>query len=73
MSGVIDTNVVQMIFDNVLFQKNAEETLSTLDKLKEALKFDGAVKGLETLSSSVKNTSMDTGLLKLKKNLVLLT
>ncbi len=59
MSGVIDKNVVQMVFDNVLFQKNAADTLSTLDKLKEALNFEGAVKGLENLSNQVKGTSMD--------------
>ena len=59
MSGVIDKNVVQMVFDNVLFQKNAQDTLSTLDKLKEALNFEGAVKGLENLSNQVKGTSMD--------------
>ena len=56
MSGVIDKNVVQMVFDNVLFQKNAQDTLSTLDKLKEALNFEGAVKGLEGLGNNVKKT-----------------
>ena len=59
MSGVIDKNVVQMVFDNVLFQKNAQDTLSTLDKLKEALNFEGAVKGLEGLGNNVKNIGMD--------------
>lgn len=60
MSGVIDVNTVKMVFDNVLFQKNAQETLSTLDKLKEALNFEGAAKGLENLGNSVKNAGLDT-------------
>ena len=59
MSGVIDKNVVQMVFDNALFQKNAQDTLSTLDKLKEALNFEGAIKGLEGLGNNVKNVGMD--------------
>lgn len=59
MSGVIDKNVVQMVFDNVLFQENAQDTLSTLDNLKKALNFEGAVKGLEGLGDNVKNIGMD--------------
>lgn len=59
MSGVIDKNIVQMVFDNALFQKNAQDTLSTLDKLKEALNFEGAVKGLENLSNNIKSSGMD--------------
>lgn len=60
MSGVIDKNVVKMVLDNTIFQKNAAETLSTLDKLKEALNFEGAVKGLENLSDRVKGIGMET-------------
>lgn len=60
MSGVIDKNVVQMVFDTVGFQKSAEETLSILNKLKDALNFEGAVRGLENLGNNVKNAGMDT-------------
>ena len=60
MSGVIDKNVVQMVFDNTLFQQNAQNTLSTLDKLKEALNFEGVVKGLDNLGNNVRNVGMDS-------------
>lgn len=40
----IDERVVRMEFDNKAFEKNANETMSTLDKLKNILKFDN-VKG----------------------------
>ena len=59
MSGVIDKNIVQMVFDNTLFQKNAEDTLSTLGKLKDALNFEGAISGLENLGNNIKNAGMD--------------
>ncbi len=40
----IDERVVRMEFDNKAFEKNASETMSTLDKLKSVLNFDN-VKG----------------------------
>ena len=49
MSKTIDQKVVQMQFDNQNFEKNAKETMSTLDKLKAALKFDGAKSGVDEL------------------------
>lgn len=60
MSVEVVKNVVQMVFDNSSFEKNASTTLETLEKLKEALNFEGAARGLENLGSSIKNTSMDT-------------
>lgn len=36
----IDERVVKMEFDNKAFEQHASETMSTLDKLKNALKFD---------------------------------
>lgn len=59
MSGVIDTNVVKMVFENAGFVQNAENTLSILDKLKGALNFKGAVQGLENIGANVKNIGMD--------------
>lgn len=70
MSGVIDKNIVQMVFDATQFNKNAQETLSTLDKLKNALNFEGAVRGLENLGSNVRNVGMDglyTGVYKVQE------
>lgn len=59
MSKTIDQKVVQMQFDNQNFERNAKETMSTLDKLKAALKFDGASKGAEELSKGIKNVGTD--------------
>lgn len=47
MSKTVDQKVVEMRFDNKNFEKNVSKTMSTLDKLKTALKFQGASKGLE--------------------------
>ena len=47
MSTTIDQKVVEMRFDNSNFENNVKTSMSTLDKLKKALKFDGASKGLE--------------------------
>lgn len=59
MSKTIDQKVVQMEFDNQNFERNAKETMSTLDKLKAALKFDGANKGAEELGKGIKNVGTD--------------
>ena len=40
MSQQIDNQIVKMQFDNASFEKNVQESMSTLDKLKAALKFD---------------------------------
>ena len=51
MSKVVDERVVQMQFDNRNFEKNVSQSMSTLDKLKEKLKFTGATKGLQDISN----------------------
>lgn len=48
----IDERVVEMRFDNAQFEKNVQTSLSTLDKLKAALKLDGSTKGLDALQKS---------------------
>ena len=40
MSQTIDNQIVKMQFDNASFEKNAQQTMSTLERLKAALKFD---------------------------------
>lgn len=60
MSVEVVKNVVQMVFDNGSFEQNAGTTLETLSKLKEALNFEGAVRGLENIRGSIKNTGMET-------------
>ena len=55
MSKSVDQKVVQMQFDNAQFEQGAKQSMSTLDKLKQALKFDGANKGVEELNKSIGN------------------
>lgn len=54
MSKTIDDRVVEMRFDNSNFESNVKTSMSTLDRLKKALKFDGATSGLESIDASVK-------------------
>ena len=56
---MIDTNVVKMVFDNQGFEQGVGTTISTLDKLKSALRLDGAVQGLQNISDSAKSITFD--------------
>ena len=58
MSTTIDERVVEMRFDNKQFESNASTSMSTLKKLKESLKFTGAMKGLEEIDSASKRVNM---------------
>ena len=60
MSKTIDERVVEMRFDNKNFESNVATSMSTLDKLKQKLKLDGATKGLENLSSAAKNNNIES-------------
>lgn len=51
MSDEIDRRVVEMQFRNESFERNANETISTLDKLKAALHLEGAASGVETVAA----------------------
>lgn len=51
-SSSMDEKVVSIQFDNRNFEKNVSTTMSTLDKLKEKLKFNGASKSLEKINST---------------------
>lgn len=51
MSATIDQKVVEMRFDNKDFEKNTHQTMSTLEKLKQSLKLNGATKGLEEIET----------------------
>lgn len=59
MSTTIDEKVVEMRFDNSKFEKNVEQSMSTLDKLKAKLNFSGATKSLEELDAKTKNVGFD--------------
>ena len=57
MSKTVDSKVVEMRFDNKNFEKNVKQSMTTLDKLKQALKLDGATNGLtavEQRANSIK-------------------
>jgi hypothetical protein len=48
-----DERVVSLKFDNAQFERGASESMSTLDKLKEKLKFKDSEKDLDKLQKSV--------------------
>lgn len=50
MSKTVDQRVVEMRFDNKDFEANVKTSMSTLEKLKRALKLDGISKGLDDVS-----------------------
>ena len=58
MSKTIDERVVSMQFDNAQFERNVSVSMSTLDKLKKALKFDNAGKSLENIGKAAKSVDM---------------
>ena len=58
MSTTIEQKVVEMKFDNKQFENNVQTSMSTLEKLKQSLKLDGAVKGLENVNTAAKNFNM---------------
>ena len=59
MSRTVDERVVSMKFDNARFEKNAKATISTVEKLTQSLKFEGASKGFEAIDKAAKNISLD--------------
>lgn len=59
MSMSVDERVVKMEFDNANFEKNVTHSLSTLERLKESLNFEGAVRNLTNLKAAGKNFALD--------------
>lgn len=60
MSGkTVDDRVVQLRFDNSQFESNVRTSMSTLERLKNALKFKNASKGLDSIKNAAKNVNMD--------------
>lgn len=58
LSKTIDERVVEMRFDNKDFERNVQTTMSTLDKFKQKLNFNGASKGLENIEKSAGKVNM---------------
>ena len=59
MAKTVDTRVVEMRFDNKQFKQAASESLSLIDRLKQALNFSGAEKEFNKINKAVKATKMD--------------
>ena len=59
MSKTIDERVVEMRFDNKDFESNVKQSMSTLDKLKQALKFpsSSSKSSMSAVANSVKTAS----------------
>lgn len=56
-SSQVDEKVVSLVFNNANFEKNVKTSLSTLDKLKNSLKFNKVPDGLKNISSSIAKVS----------------
>ena len=56
--STIDQRVVEMRFDNKQFETGVAETMSTLDKFKQALNLTGATKGLENIGDAARKCDM---------------
>ena len=59
MSKTIDNRVVQLEFDNQEFEQNAQESLTTLQKLKQSLNLGEAAKNLTALGAAAGRFTMD--------------
>lgn len=59
MSRTIDERVVEMRFDNKQFESATKQTLSTLDRLKAALKLPSASDAFSNIDKAAKNTSLN--------------
>lgn len=55
----VDDRVLSMRFDNSKFEKNVEQSMKTLDRLKKSLNMDSAAKGFDELNKASKNVSFD--------------
>lgn len=57
MSRTIDEKVVEMRFDNSNFESNVKESMSTLDKLKQSLKFEDSAKAFSNIDKAASKVS----------------
>ena len=60
MSTTIDNEVVKLEFENSNFEANVSTSLSTLDKLKKALNFDGLDQSIKTVGDQVGKIDVDS-------------
>lgn len=65
MSTTVDERVVEMRFNNQQFEKNANETIKTLNKLDDSLELKGSTEGFDALKKSIRSvdlSNIETGL-----------
>lgn len=55
MSRTIDERVLQMEFDNKRFEKGAQESIATLEKLNKSCQLEGASSGITGLQQAIDN------------------
>ena len=53
MSKSRDKRIVELELNNKNFEKNAQVSINTIDKLKKALKMDGAEDGFQRIEASI--------------------
>lgn len=58
MSKTVDERVVSMQFDNKQFEQNVKTSMSTIEKLKQSLKFKNAGDGFKNIETSAKRVDM---------------
>ena len=51
MSQTVDNRIVEMEFDNAEFERGISTSIASLERLKESLNFEGAVKGFDALAN----------------------
>lgn len=55
MSRSVDDRIVRMQFDNKEFEKHAQTSMSTLDKLKKSLEFKNVAKGFQNVNNGIQS------------------
>lgn len=58
LSNTIDERILSMQFDNKQFESGIQQSLSSLERLKQSLNLSGAAKGFDEIDRSVRNVDM---------------
>lgn len=59
MATSVDEKVVQLTLDNKEFNKGATESIDSIDKLKKALEFEGAIDSFDKIEKEIKRTDFN--------------
>lgn len=60
MSKTVDQKIVEMQFDNQKFEKGVNESMSSIDKLKNSLDFSGSEKAFNGINNAAKGVTLDS-------------